>query len=274
VRVTIGLIAGHGNFPRQVLRAARQIGHDVAIVAITGEASPDFEAHARSQGITAFSWIELGQLGACIQAFKAAGVSQATMAGHVKHVRVFGGVAPDPFLLAVLQKLPAQNTDALLSGVVAVLGQHGISVMDSTALLPALVARAGVLTHRAPDEAMQADFAFGYRIADVIAGADIGQTIIVKDRAVVAVEGMEGTDAAIDRAGRLAGRGARVVKVAKPAQDRRFDVPVVGLGTVTAMKAAGADAISIDAGLTLAIDGERFYEAANEAGLVVVGRQR
>ena len=272
--MTIGLIAGHGNFPRQVLQAARQIGHDVAVVAITGEASPDFEAHARSQGASAFSWIELGQLGACIQAFKSAGVSQATMAGHVKHVRIFGGVAPDPMLSAVLQKLPAQNTDSLLAAVVAVLGQHGISVMDSTALLPALVARVGVLTHRAPDEAMQADFAFGYRVADVIAGADIGQTVIVKDRAVVAVEGMDGTDAAIDRAGRLAGRGVRVVKVAKPAQDRRFDVPVVGLGTVAAMKSAGADAISIDAGLTLVIDGDQFYAAANDAGLVVVGRQR
>jgi len=272
--VTIGLIAGHGNFPRQVLRAARQIGHDVAVVAITGEASPDFEAHARGQGVSAFSWIELGQLGACIQAFKAAGVSQATMAGHVKHVRIFGGVAPDPLLLAVLQKLPAQNTDSLLSAVVAVLGDHGIAVTDSTALLPALVGRAGVLTSRAPDDAMQADFVFGYRIADVIAGADIGQTVVVKDRAVVAVEGMEGTDAAIARAGALAGRGARVVKVAKPAQDRRFDVPVVGLGTVAAMKAAGADALSIDAGLTLVVDGEQFYAAANDAGLVVVGRQR
>jgi len=261
--VTIGLIAGHGNFPRQVLRAARQIGHDVAVVAIAGEASPDFEAHARDLGVSAFSWIELGQLGACIQAFKAAGVSQATMAGHVKHVRIFGGVAPDPLLLAVLQKLPAQNTDSLLSAVVAVLGDHGISVTDSTALLPALVARAGVLTRRAPDDLMQADFAFGYRIAD-----------IMKDRAVVAVEGMEGTDAAIARAGALAGGGARVVKVAKPAQDRRFDVPVVGLGTVAAMKAAGADALSIDAGLTLVVDGEQFYAAANDAGLVVVGRQR
>ena len=272
--VTIGLIAGHGNFPRQVLRAARQTGHDAAVVAIIGEASKDFESYARGQGVSDFTWIELGQLGACIQAFKAAGVTQATMAGHVKHVRIFGGVGPDPLLLAVLQKLPAQNTDSLLSAVVAVLGEHGISVMDSTALLPALVARAGVLTHRAPDEGMQSDFSFGYRVADVIAGADIGQTVIVKDRAVVAVEGMEGTDAAIDRAGKLAGRGVRVVKVAKPAQDRRFDVPVVGLGTVAAMKAAGADAISIDAGLTLVIDGDQFYEAANDAGLVVFGRQR
>jgi DUF1009 family protein len=274
VRVTIGLIAGHGNFPRQVLRAARQAGHDVVVVAITGEAAPELETHAREQGASGFSWIELGELSACIQAFRSSGVSQATMAGHVKHVRIFGGVAPDPMLMAVLQKLPAQNTDALLSAVVAVLADHGISVMDSTALLPALVARAGVLSSRAPDEAMQADFAFGHRVADVIAGADVGQTVIVKDRAVVAVEGMEGTDAAIGRAGALAGRGVRVVKVAKPAQDRRFDVPVVGLGTVTAMKAAGADALSIDAGLTLVVDGDQFYAAANDAGLVVVGRQR
>jgi UDP-2,3-diacylglucosamine hydrolase len=274
VRVTIGLIAGHGNFPREVLGAARQSGHDVAVVAIAGEATPDFEGYARNQGVSTFSWIELGQLGACIQAFKGAGVSQATMAGRVRHVRIFGGIAPDPLLLAVLQKLPTQNADALLSAVVAVLGDHGISVTDSIALLPELVAPAGLLTQRAPDDAMQADFAFGYRIADVIAGADIGQTVIVKDRAVVAVEGMEGTDAAIERAGALAGQGVRVVKVAKPAQDRRFDVPVVGLGTLTAMKAAGADALSIDAGLTLVVDGDRFYAAANDAGLVVFGRQR
>jgi DUF1009 family protein len=272
--VTIGLIAGHGNFPRLFLRAAREAGHDVAVAAIIGEAAADFETDARQAGVAAFSWIELGQLGACIKTLKDAGASQAIMAGHVKHVRIFGGVAPDPLLLSVLSRLPAQNTDSLISAVVQVLGEHGITVLDSVALLPQLVARAGVLTSAQPTGAMRADFDFGYRIADAIAGVDVGQTVIVKDRAVVAVEGMEGTDAAIARAGSLAGPGARVVKVAKPAQDRRFDVPVVGLGTIAAMRAAGIDGLSIDAGLTLVLDGDRFFAAANEAGFVVVGRQR
>jgi DUF1009 family protein len=272
--VTLGLIAGHGNFPRLVLRAARQAGHDVAVVAIKGEASADFEAEARKAGVVAFSWIELGQLDTCIVALRSAGVSEATMAGHVRHVRIFGGGAPDPLMLSVLSRLPAQNTDNLLGAVVAVLREYGITVMDSTALLPSLVARAGLLTRTPPSDAMQADFTFGYRVADVIAGADIGQTVVVKDRAVVAVEGMEGTDAAIARAGALAGAGCSVVKVAKPAQDVRFDVPVVGLGTIAAMKAAGARGLTIDAGLTLVLDGDDFLTAANDAGVVVIGRQR
>jgi len=272
--VTIGLIAGHGNFPHLVLQAARQLGHDVAIVAIEGEASPNFEAAARTAGAAAFAWIELGQLGACIAALKAAGVSRAIMAGHVKHVRIFGGVAPDPLLLSILTRLRTQNTDALISAVAEALHEHGITVMDSTALLPELVARAGVLTKQAPTDAMRADFEFGYRVADAIAGADIGQTVVVKDRAVVAVEGMDGTDATIARAGRLAGPGTRVVKVAKPLQDKRFDVPVVGVGTVAAMAAAGADALTIDAGLTLVLDGDQFLAAADAAGLVVIGRSR
>lgn len=272
--MTIGLIAGHGNFPRQVLRAARHAGHSVTIVAITGEASADLERDAREAGAAGFSWIELGQLGQCIQTLKAAGVTQATMAGHVKHVRIFGGVAPDALLLSVLGKLKTQNTDSLLAAVVAVLGEHGITVMDSTALLPELMAGAGVLTRQAPTAEMTRDLEFGYRIADAIAGADIGQSVIVKDRAVVAVEAMEGTDAAIARAGSLAGGGTRIVKVAKPQQDRRFDVPVVGLGTIAAMTASGADAISVDAGLTLVIDGDKFIDAANAAGIVVLGRSR
>jgi len=272
--VIIGLIAGHGIFPQLLLRAARQSGHDVAVVAIEGEAANDFEAVARTEGAVAFSWIQLGALGGCIAALKSAGVTQAVMAGHVKHVRIFGGIAPDPLLMSVLSRLPAQNTDSLLTAVVTVLQQQGITVMDSTALLPELVAREGVLTKRAPSDAMAADFAFGYRVADTIAGLDVGQTVIVKDRAVVAVEGMEGTDAAIARAGRLAGAGVRHLAFPKPAQDRRFDVPVVGLGTVESMQKAGADALTIDAGLTLILDGDRFIEAADRAGLVVIGRPR
>jgi hypothetical protein len=269
----IGLIAGNGSFPALVLRAARRTGREVVMVAIEGEAAPDLDALARDVGGTAVTWIQLGQLGACIKALKAGGVSQAVMAGQVKHVKLFGGVFPDMTLLSVLTRLKGRNTDALIAAVADVLKENGIALMDSTALLPELVARAGVLTRNAPTDAMRADFDFGYRAADAVAGVDIGQTIVVKERAVVAVEAMEGTDATIARAGQLAGPGTRVVKVAKPGQDMRFDVPVVGVATITAMKAAGADAISIDAGRTLIMDGERFVDAANDAGIVVVGRQ-
>jgi DUF1009 family protein len=196
------------------------------------------------------------------------------MAGQVKHVKLFGGVFPDLTLLKVLSRLKAQNTDALIAAVADVLQEHGIALMDSTALLVELVARPGVLTRSAPTAAMQKDFEFGWRMADAIAGLDVGQTIVVKDRAVVAVEAMEGTDAAIARAGVLAGAGTRVIKVAKPSQDMRFDVPVVGVATIAAMRAAGADALSIDAGKTLMLDGDAFVRAADEAGLVVVGRER
>jgi DUF1009 family protein len=269
----IGLIAGNGTFPFLVLRAARQLGHDVVVVAIEGETFPDLEARARELG-SAFSWVSLGHLGQCIQTLTNAGVRRAVMAGQVKHTKVFGGVLPDPVLLKALARLEAKNTDALIAAVADVLQQHGISLMDSTALLAGLLARPGVLTRRSPSQDMQADFEFGSRIADMIAGLDIGQTIVVKDRAVVAVEAMEGTDAVIARAGALAGAGTRVVKVAKPEQDMRFDVPVVGVTTIEAMRAVGADALSIDAGTTLILDGEAFIRAADEAGIVVVGRER
>jgi DUF1009 family protein len=270
----IGLIAGNGAFPFLVLRAARQVGHDVVIVAIEGETSPELEPLSRELGGATLAWISLGQLGRCLQAFTAAGVERAVMAGQVKHVKLFGGVLPDPTLLKVLSRLKAQNTDALIAAIADVLLEHGIVLMDSTSLLAELVARPGVLTQTAPTTAMRADFDFGCRMADAIAGLDVGQTIVVKDRAVVAVEAMEGTDAAIARAGALAGSGTRVIKVAKPSQDMRFDVPVVGVATIAAMRDAGADALSIDAGKTLILDGDAFVRAADEAGIVVVARQR
>ena len=270
----IGLIAGNGTFPFLVLRAARQLGHDVVVVGIEGEASPDLDALARELGRTAFTWISLGQLGKCVKTLTDAGVRRAVMAGQVKHVKLFGGVLPDLTLLKVLTRLKAQNTDALIAAVADVLQERGITLMDSTALLADLVARPGVLTRMAPTKAMETDFDLGRRVADAIAGLDVGQTIVVKDRAVVAVEAMEGTDAVIARAGMLAGAGTRVIKVAKPSQDMRFDVPVVGVATVSAMRAAGADALSIDAGKTLVLDGEAFIRAADDAGLVVVGREK
>lgn len=272
--MAIGLIAGNGTFPFLVLRAARQVGHDVVTVAIKGEAFPELEKLAQELGRTTVTWIELGQLGKAIKTLKDGGVSQAVMAGQVKHVKLFGGVMPDFTLLAVLAKLKVNNTDSLIGAVAGVLQDNGITLMNSTDLLKELVATAGVLSRAKPTSAMQADFDFGYRVADTIAGIDIGQTVVVKDRAVVAVEGMEGTDAAIARAGQLAGPGTRVVKVAKPKQDMRFDVPVVGVATIDAMKGAGADALTIDAGRTLILDGHDFIRAADEAGIVVVGRAR
>lgn len=271
----LGLIAGNGSFPFLILRAARQLGHDVAVVAIEGEAFPELETLARELGHPSFTWNPLGQLGRCIKTLKAAGVSRAIMAGQVKHVKLFGGVMPDFTLLSVLTRLKAKNTDALIAAIADVLQDHGISLMNSTELLADLLAPVGVLTTRQPDEAMRADFAFGYAVADTVAGLDIGQTIVVKDKAVVAVEAMEGTDVTITRAGHLAGAGTRVVKVAKPSQDMRFDVPVVGLATIAQMQAAGADGLSVDAGKTLLIDGpDVIVAAANAAGLVMVGRQR
>jgi len=272
--VPIGLIAGNGTFPFLVLRAARRLGHEVTVVAIEGEAFPALADLAAELGGATFEWITLGQLGTLIKKLKAAGVSRAVMAGQVKHVKLFGGVLPDLTLLSVLTRLKAKNTDALIAAVADVLAEHGITLMDSTALLADLMARPGVLTERRPSEAMQADFTYGYQVADVVAGLDVGQTIVVKDRAVVAVEAMEGTDAVIARAGGLAGAGVRVVKVAKPSQDMRFDVPVVGVATIVAMQKAGADGLSIDAGRTLIVDGEAFHRAANDAGIVVVVRVR
>jgi hypothetical protein len=194
------------------------------------------------------------------------------MAGQVKHVKLFADIVPDLTLAGVLIRLKARNTDALISGIADVLRDHGIALVDSTAFLTPLLAREGVLTRRAPTEEQRADLAFGYRIADAVAALDIGQTIAVKAAAVVAVEAMEGTDAVIARAGQLAGRGVRVVKVAKPQQDMRFDVPVVGVSTIEAMQAVGADALSVDAGKTLMIDGDAVIKAADEAGIAIVGR--
>ncbi len=268
----IGLIAGNGQFPFLVLRAARQLGHDVTVVAIKGEAFPELERLAAELGGTTLDWISLGQLGACIRTLTRAGVTRAVMAGQVKHVKLFTDVMPDLTMVSVLTKLRSKNTDALISAIADVLEKHGVTLMDSTALLGDLLARPGVLTRTGPSAAMQADFDFGYRVADAVAGVDIGQTIVVKDRAVVAVEAMEGTDATIARAGALAGPGSRVVKVAKPKQDMRFDVPVVGVPTIAAMREAGADGISIDAGRTLVLDGDTFIREANAAGIVVVGR--
>jgi DUF1009 family protein len=271
--VTLGLIAGNGRFPFLVLDAARTLGHDVTIVAVKEEAFPELNDAAKRHNVP-IHWISLGQLGACIRVLEQAGATQAVMAGQVKHTKIFGGVVPDLTFMSVLKQLRSWNTDGLIGAVAGVLRDHGIDLVDSTMLLTPLLASPGVLTHRAPTEEEQRDFEFGYRMADAIAGLDIGQTIAVKHQAVVAVEAMEGTDEVIGRAGHLAGPGVRIVKVAKPRQYMRFDVPVVGFATVQAMRVAGATALSIDAGKTLLLDRDGVVASANEAGITIVGRQK
>jgi DUF1009 family protein len=267
----IGLIAGNGRFPFLVLDAACRLGHDVTVVAIKDEAWPDLEPAAAARQAP-FHWVSLGHLGKCIAILKGDGITQAVMAGQVKHVKIFSGIVPDMTLLSVLMRLKAKNTDALIAAVADVMHDKGIELLDSTAFLQPLLARAGMLTRRAPSPEEEEWFTLGYRMADTIAGLDIGQTIVVKDKAVVAVEAMEGTDEVIARAGRLAGPGTIVIKVAKPRQDMRFDVPVVGLPTIAAMKDAGASALSLDAGKALILDGDAFIQAADAAGIAVIGR--
>jgi UDP-2,3-diacylglucosamine hydrolase len=271
--VKLGLIAGNGRFPFLVLDAARGAGHDVTVIALKEETFPELVDLAARPPASAVHWISLGQLGRCVAVLKDAGVTQAVMAGQVKHTKLFADIVPDMMLLGVLMRLKAKNTDALISGVADVLRTHGIELLDSTAFLGPLMAHHGVLTRRAPSDAERADLELGYRIADAVAGLDIGQTVVIKSAAVVAVEAMEGTDAVIARAGQLAGAGACVIKVAKPNQDMRFDVPVVGVSTVEAMAAAGATALSVDAGKTLMIDGDAIVRAADAAGITIVGRR-
>jgi DUF1009 family protein len=268
----LGLIAGNGRFPFLVLDAARAQGHDVTIVAVQEEAFPELNEAATRQE-SSIHWVSLGQLGTCIKLLKRDGVTHAVMAGQVKHTKMFsGGIVPDMLLLSVLKQLASRNTDGLIGAVANVLRDRGIELMDSTALLQPLLAAPGELTRRGPTADEQKDLEFGYRMADAIAGLDIGQTIAVRQQAVVAVEAMEGTDEVIARAGRLAGPGVSVVKVAKPKQDMRFDVPVIGVATVLAMQDAGASALSIDAGRTLVLDGDAVMTAASHADIAIVGR--
>lgn len=270
----LGLIAGNGRFPFLVLDAARATGHHVTIIALKEEAFPELEIEAAKPPVAALHRVSLGQLGTWIKLLEKARVTHALMAGQVKHTKLFSDIVPDLTAIGLLTRIKAKNTDAIIAAVADLLKERGIELLDSTAFLAPLMARAGVLTRRAPTEDERRDLAFGYTIADAIAGLDIGQTVAVKGAAVVAVEAMEGTDAVIARAGQLAGPGVCIVKVAKPKQDMRFDVPVVGVATVTALRAAGATVLSVDAGQTLMIDGEAIVAAADAAGITIVGRSR
>ncbi len=268
----IGLIAGNGRFPFLVLDAARSLGYDVTIIALKEEASTELDAAAAREPKAVVHWISIGQLGTFLKILKDAGLTQAVMAGQVKHIKIFGGFVPDMTAMSLLSRVKAMNTDALIAAVADLMREHGVELINSTAFLEPLLAGAGQLSKRAPTENERKDLEFGYPMADAIAGLDIGQTIAVKHQAVVAVEAMEGTDETIGRAGHLAGDGVAIIKVAKPNQDMRFDVPIVGLATIQAMRVAGAKVLSLDAGRALIFDQDAFFASANEAGIAIVGR--
>lgn len=260
-----GLIAGNGRFPFLVLESARSQGIEMAVIAIKEEADP---ALAKLAART--HWVSLGELSKTIDLLHKEGVTQAVMAGQVKHNKIFSAIRPDWKLAKLLFSLPKKNTDSLIGAVAKVLEEEGIRLVDSTLFLQPLLPEAGVLTKRAPSEAESADIAYGIGVARHIAGMDIGQTVVVSSQACVAVEAMEGTDETIARAARIAaGKPLVVVKVSKPKQDMRFDVPVVGLPTIAAMKAADATALAIDAQRTLLFDRDALIEAANEADIAI-----
>jgi DUF1009 family protein len=270
--VKLGLVAGNGRFPFLVLDAARSLGYDVTVIALKEEAAPELDEAAAREPRAAVHWISIGHLGTFLKILKDAGLTRAVMAGQVKHVKIFGGFVPDLTAMALLARVKAMNTDALIAAVADLMREHGVELVDSTAFLAPLLAGAGQMGQRAPNEREARDLAFGYRMADAIAGLDIGQTIAVKHAAVVAVEALEGTDAVIARAGDLAGPGVSIIKVAKPNQDMRFDVPIVGIPTIQAMARAGATVLSLDAGKTLMFDKSQMITAADDAGIALVGR--
>ena len=260
-----GLIAGNGRFPFLVLEGARSQGIEMAVIAIKEEADPDLA------GLTArLHWVSLGELSKTIDFLHQEGVTQAVMAGQVKHNKIFGTIRPDWKLAKVLFALPKKNTDSLIGAVAKVLEDEGIRLVDSTVFLKPLLPDAGVLTRRKPSQEEYADMAYGLSLARNLAAMDIGQTVVVSSQACIAVEAMEGTDETIVRAARIAvGRPLVVVKVSKPKQDMRFDVPVVGLPTIATMKASGASALAIDAQRTLLFDREALSAAANDAGIAI-----
>ena len=260
-----GLIAGNGRFPFLVLEGARSQGIDMAVIALKEEASPELEQAAKR-----VHWVSLGELSKTIDLMHQEGVTQAVMAGQVKHNKIFSAIRPDWKLAKLLFSLPRKNTDALIGAVARLLEDEGIRLVDSTLFLKPLLPEAGVLTRRAPNELEAEDIVYGRGLALQIAGMDIGQTVVISDRACVAVEAMEGTDEVIARAARIAaGKPLVVVKVSKPAQDMRFDVPVVGLPTVEQMRSAGATALAVDAGRTLLFDKTKLIEAADAAGIAI-----
>lgn len=261
-----GLIAGNGKFPFLVIEGARKAGASLAVVAINEETDSRIDEVAEN-----VTWVGIGQLGKMVSFFKGHGVTQAVMAGQVKHVQIFSGAMPDLRMVKMLWNLPRRNTDALIGGVATEMAKEGIELIDSTYFVKDHLAPSGVLTKRKPTDHDLDNIEYGLHIADEIARLDLGQTIVVRGKACVAIEAMEGTDATIRRAGELANGKLTVVKVAKPDQDMRFDVPVVGIPTIEAMAEAGATCLSVTAGKTLIFDREEMLAAANRHKICVVG---
>jgi len=294
----LGLIAGNGRFPFLLLDAARAQGLAVVVAAIREETDPEIDLRAAADNRITVYWLSLGELSRLIDTFRKEGVSKAVMAGQVKHKQIFSSIRPDWRLAKLLLNLRSRNTDMLLGAVAKVLGDEGIELIGSTAFLEPLLAQEGILTSRAPDDEERKNIEYGLSVARAVAGFDIGQTVVVAAQACVAVEAMEGTDAAIERAGELMRtldddastfhpgdedlspgaptleRSLTVVKVAKPNQDLRFDVPVIGLQTIETMKRAGATCLSVEAGRTLLFDRETLLQRAAEAGIAIVGTPR
>jgi DUF1009 family protein len=284
----LGLIAGNGRFPFLLLDAARAQGFAVTVAAIREETDPEINHRAASDERITVHWLSLGELSRLIEVFHKEGVTMAVMAGQVKHKQIFSSIRPDWRLAKLLLNLRSRNTDMLLGAVAKVLGDEGIELISSTAFLEPLLAQEGVLTERTPDDEERKNIDYGMSVARAVAGFDIGQTVVVAAQACVAVEAMEGTDAAIERAGKLMRsldegessgsstleRRLTVVKVAKPNQDMRFDVPVIGIRTLETMVQAGASCLSIEAGLTLLFDREALLKGANHAGIAIVAVQR
>ena len=261
-----GLIAGNGQFPFLVVEGARQNGASLSVVAIKEETDKRIDEVADD-----VAWVGIGQLGKMISHLKSAGVTKAIMAGQVKHVQIFSGALPDARMLKMLWNLPKRNTDALIGGVAEELAKEGIELIDSTHFIRDQLATEGVMTRRAPTDIERGNIEYGLHIADEIARLDLGQTIVLRAKACVAIEAMEGTDATIRRAGELAKGKLTVVKVAKPDQDMRFDVPVVGIPTIETMFGAGATCLSVTAGKTLIFDRDEMLALAEENGITIVG---
>jgi DUF1009 family protein len=278
----LGLIAGNGRFPFLLLDAARAQGRPVVVAAIREETDPSMSARAAEDPGTAVHWLSLGELSRLIETFQHADVRQAVMAGQVKHKQIFSSIRPDWRLAKLLLNLRTRNTDMLLGAIAKVLGDEGIELISSTSFLEPLLAQAGVLTRRAPSEQERKDIAYGREVAAAIAGYDIGQTVVIAGQACVSVEAMEGTDATIARAGALMrtledeastlDRSLTVVKIAKPKQDMRFDVPIIGEATIAAMREARATCLSLEAERTLIFDRAAVVAAADAAEISIVAQ--
>jgi len=276
----LGLIAGNGRFPFLLLDAARAHGTEVVVAAIREETDPEIDERAAADSAVRVYWLSLGELSRLIETFQREGVHKAVMAGQVKHKQIFSSIRPDWRLAKLLLSLRTRNTDMLLGAVAKVLGDEGIELIPSTAYLEPLLAPAGVLTGRAPNEQEQKDIEYGRDVARGLAAFDLGQTVVIAAQACVAIEAMEGTDATIERAGGLMrslgepastlDRSLTVVKVAKPNQDLRFDVPVIGMQTIRTMRSAGASCLVLEAHRTLIFDRETVRAEADAAGIAVI----